>query len=95
MSCYTFCVKKNIFSVYKQYYIINLHIYTIPIIYFIEGRKMVTKKWRHLPTGLARACANLAFVPRHRSAREEDIEKLTQFLANKQKLVVLTGAGTN
>jgi hypothetical protein len=56
---------------------------------------MVTKKWRHLPTGLARACANLAFVPRHRSAREEDIEKLTQFLANKQKLVVLTGAGTN
>jgi hypothetical protein len=56
---------------------------------------MVTKKWRHFPTGLARACANLAFVPRHRSAREEDIEKLTQFLANKQKLVVLTGAGTN
>ena len=58
---------------------------------------MVLKKWRRLQLGWARGgreCANLAFVPRHTSAREEDIEKLGGFLANKQKLVVLTGAGT-
>lgn len=51
-------------------------------------------KWRCLKLGLKRECTNLAFVPRHRGPRDEDIEKLSLFLANKQKLVVLTGAGT-
>jgi hypothetical protein len=35
---YILC-KKAKFAVYKQYYIINLHIYIISNIYFIEGRK--------------------------------------------------------
>lgn len=35
----------------------------------------------------------MAFVPRHRSARDEDIEQIARFLADKQRLVVITGAG--
>jgi len=40
-----------------------------------------------------RACSNLAFVPKHNCARDEDIEKLQLFLRNKKSLFVLTGAG--
>ena len=56
---------------------------------------MDLRKWRRLGYrySLERGCANLAFVPRHRGACNEDIEKMTQFLADKQKLVVITGAG--
>ena len=41
----------------------------------------------------SRACSSLAFVPKHRSAQEEDIYKLQQFLDKSEKLVVITGAG--
>ena len=45
------------------------------------------------PRLLSRHCSSLAFVPKHRSAQEEDIYKLQQFLDNSEKLVVITGAG--
>ena len=42
---------------------------------------------------LSRTSSSLAFVPKHRSAQEEDISKLQQFLDKSEKLVVITGAG--
>ena len=46
------------------------------------------------PRVLSRTCASLAFVPKHRSAQEEDIAKLQQFLDRSEKgVVVITGAG--
>lgn len=40
-----------------------------------------------------RSCSSLAFVPQHRSAQEEDIDKLQQFLDQSAQLLVITGAG--
>ena len=42
---------------------------------------------------LSRTSSSLAFVPKHRTAQEEDISKLQQFLDKSEKLVVITGAG--
>lgn len=33
------------------------------------------------------------FVPKHEPANPEDVQKLEKFLANKQNVLVLTGAG--
>lgn len=35
------------------------------------------------------------FVPKHEPVNQEDIEKLENFLANKQNLLVVTGAGVS
>ena len=46
------------------------------------------------PRVLSRSCSSLAFVPKHRSAQDEDIAKLQQFLDRSEKgVVVITGAG--
>lgn len=43
----------------------------------------------HVPTRLL----SNQFVPKHEPARPEDIEKLEDFLRDKQNVLVLTGAG--
>ena len=45
------------------------------------------------PSNLQRNCASLAFVPKHRSAVEEDILKVQDFVTNADNLLVITGAG--
>jgi len=40
-----------------------------------------------------RNCSKLAFVPKHRETSNEDIERLSEFLVNKRKILVITGAG--
>jgi len=40
-----------------------------------------------------RKCSSLAFVPKHKVSSEEDVEKLSEFLSKKKRLLVITGAG--
>ena len=53
----------------------------------------IVMRTRLVSLGTKRSCSSLAFVPRHRSAQEEDIEALQQFLDQSSRLVVITGAG--
>jgi len=46
-----------------------------------------------ITTTCSRKCSNLAFVPKHRETRNEDIEKLSEFLLNKKNVLLITGAG--
>ncbi|XP_023336953.1 NAD-dependent protein deacylase Sirt4-like [Eurytemora carolleeae] len=45
------------------------------------------------PASTFRKCSSLAFVPRHSQSRNEDIEKLTEFLTKYNNIFLLTGAG--
>ena len=40
-----------------------------------------------------RACTNLAFVPKHKSAANLDIQRLQDFVGEADNLLVITGAG--
>ena len=40
-----------------------------------------------------RSCSRLAFVPRHKSLENEDVDKLQEFVADAKNLLVITGAG--
>lgn len=40
-----------------------------------------------------RRCASNQFVPKHQPASVEDVQKLEEFLIEKQNVLVLTGAG--
>lgn len=42
---------------------------------------------------LMRGIATQFFVPKHEVARTEDIEKVQEFLNDKPRILVLTGAG--
>jgi len=55
----------------------------------LQERMLVSVK----NAGLCRQCSSLAFIPKHNEARNEDIEKLSDFLSKSKKLFILTGAG--
>ena len=40
-----------------------------------------------------RSCSRLAFVPRHKSVENEDVDKLQEFVGDAKNLLVITGAG--
>ena len=46
-------------------------------------------------TALNRSCSRLAFVPRHKSLENEDVDKLQEFVGDAKNLLVITGAGNS
>jgi len=40
-----------------------------------------------------KCCASLAFVPKHKEPQSNDIDKLSDFIAKVERLLVITGAG--
>ena len=55
--------------------------------------KLLVQATEQLCKPSSRQCANLAFVPRHKSAVEEDIQRVQDYVTGAERLLVITGAG--
>ena len=59
----------------------------------MRSTQLIEKSQKGVLYTFNRKCANLAFVPKHKSVEEEDIQKVQDFVTEARNLLVITGAG--
>ena len=59
----------------------------------MKSIRLIEKSHRTALSAFDRKCTNLAFVPKHKTVEEEDIQRVQDFVTEAQNLLVITGAG--
>ena len=59
----------------------------------MKSTRLIEKSHQSFLCKQHRTCTNLAFVPKHKTVVEEDIQRVQDFVTEARKLLVITGAG--
>ena len=59
----------------------------------MKSTRLIKKSQESVLCNLHRKCTNLAFVPKHKTVEEEDIQRVQDFVTEARNLLVITGAG--
>ena len=59
----------------------------------MKSIRLIEKSHKSALSAFDRKCTNLAFVPKHKTVEEEDIQRVQDFVTEAQNLLVITGAG--
>ena len=59
----------------------------------MKSIRLIEKSHKSVLCAFDRKCTNLAFVPKHKTVEEEDIQRVQDFVSEAQNLLVITGAG--